>query len=309
MYCRYCGKEVDDDSKFCRYCGANIVDISLVDNFAEHNDDKSDETINNPDSVNDPVVVDFFKDSEPISETKIIEKEESHVIIDRPLPLIRRFFGSLIDKILILIIAVVGYIACKPYAGTGDIGYFMALMNSRPSTYEYIDKLQIDTYGTIYEGIDIEYQMKAREESEVPYIGYSRDFEIKMCSIFIIVNLIYYLLFELTLRASLGKEFLGGKLVNEGNDRLSYWRIPLRSLVFVTLTASIFYEFRYLVEANYYIIIAVFFLCMDLPLFVNKRSLLDICTRTMYVDILKKEDNVGKYGKPDIEGIKKSLKE
>lgn len=21
MYCKHCGKEIDDDSKFCRYCG------------------------------------------------------------------------------------------------------------------------------------------------------------------------------------------------------------------------------------------------------------------------------------------------
>ena len=55
-----------------------------------------------------------------------------------------------------------------------------------------------------------------------------------------------------------------------------------------------------------YIIIAVFFLFMDLPLLINKRSLLDICTRTMYIDTIKKEDFLDKYGKPD---IKKSLKE
>lgn len=33
MYCKYCGKHIDDDSKFCKECGKNLVnDISKSDN-------------------------------------------------------------------------------------------------------------------------------------------------------------------------------------------------------------------------------------------------------------------------------------
>ena len=26
MYCKHCGKEIDEDSKFCRYCGQKLTD-------------------------------------------------------------------------------------------------------------------------------------------------------------------------------------------------------------------------------------------------------------------------------------------
>ncbi len=27
MFCKHCGKEIDDDSKFCRFCGNELIDI------------------------------------------------------------------------------------------------------------------------------------------------------------------------------------------------------------------------------------------------------------------------------------------
>ena len=30
MYCRYCGKLVEDDSAFCKYCGNNLVSEIIV---------------------------------------------------------------------------------------------------------------------------------------------------------------------------------------------------------------------------------------------------------------------------------------
>ena len=287
---------------------SNAKEAPEDNTLVETNKNKIEVPISDSDSIKEPIIEESAKNSEQTGETEPIVEEKPQAVKYVLFPLVRRFFGSLIDKILILIIAVLGYIACKPYAGSGDIGYFMGLMNNKPSNYEYVDKYNIETYGTIYEGVDVEYQMKAREESEVPYIGYTRDFEIRMCSIFIIVNLIYYLLFELLLQASFGKKFLGGNLVDEGRDKLSYWRIPLRSLLFAAYSAFIIYEFRFCSDLDYYTVTFIFFLFLELPLFFTKRSLLDLCSRTMYIDTIKKEDFVGKYGKPDIEGIKKSLK-
>lgn len=33
MYCKYCGKPIDDDSTFCKYCGKslNLKDNSIVE--------------------------------------------------------------------------------------------------------------------------------------------------------------------------------------------------------------------------------------------------------------------------------------
>ncbi len=32
MYCKKCGKEIDEDSNFCRYCGANVIESSFEKN-------------------------------------------------------------------------------------------------------------------------------------------------------------------------------------------------------------------------------------------------------------------------------------
>jgi len=299
MYCKYCGKQIADDSKFCRYCGTNHVDVSLVkDNL---NVSQSIET--NAETVepsNDDVMevasdnTEQSVSSEPIVEKEAVVEEKSEPIKNGELPLVRRFFGSLIDKVFVLIIAVMGYVACKPYAGPGDIGYFMGLMNAKPSNFEYIDKIDIDTYGNVYPGIDIEYQMKAREESDVPYIGHTKDFDMRMCSIFIIVNVIYFILFELTLRSSPGKAMLGGKLLDKDSNKLSLWRVPFRSIIMGVLAYLLVLLFRYGCDLSYYSVTVFFFIIMDFTLFVNKRSFIDICTGTRYADVITKKDLKGK---------------
>lgn len=30
MYCKYCGKKIDDDSLFCQYCGRRIVSTNII---------------------------------------------------------------------------------------------------------------------------------------------------------------------------------------------------------------------------------------------------------------------------------------
>lgn len=299
MYCKYCGKQIADDSKFCRYCGTNLVDVSLAEDTP--NVSQSIETnVETVEPSNDDVMevvsdnTEHSVSSEPIVEKEAIVDEKFEPIKNGELPLVRRFFGSLIDKVFILIIAVMGYVACKPYAGPGDIGYFMGLMNAKPSNFEYIDKIDIDTYGNVYPGIDIEYQMKAREESDVPYIGHTKDFDLRMCTIFIIVNVIYFILFELTLRSSPGKAMLGGKLLDKDSNKLSLWRVPLRSIIMGVLAYLLVLLFRYGCDLSYYSVTAFFFIIMDYSLFVNKRSFIDICTGTRYADVITKKDLKGK---------------
>ena len=313
MYCKHCGKVIADDSKFCRYCGTNLVDVSLAEessNVSQSNETKA-ETV---EPSNDEVIeiasdnTEQSVSTEPIVEKETIVEEKSEPIKNRELPLVRRFFGSLIDKFFVLLIAVLGYIACKPYAGTGDIGTFIGLMNAKPSNYEYIDRIDIDNYGKIYPGIDIEFQMKAREESDVPYIGHTKDFDMRMCSIFIIVNVIYFILFELTLRSSPGKAILGGKLLDNASNKLSLWRVPLRSIILGALAFLCVLLFRYGCDLSYYTVTAFFFIIMDFSLFFNKRSFIDICTGTRYADVITKKDLKGKYGEPDILVKKKQLK-
>ncbi len=44
MYCKHCGKEIADDSKFCRYCG---TDLTETDSIVEINDNNDIELLTN----------------------------------------------------------------------------------------------------------------------------------------------------------------------------------------------------------------------------------------------------------------------
>ena len=71
------------------------------------------------------------KDEEPLAETEEEVKKMS---------LLSRFVGSIIDKIFILIIFVVGFIAISPYGAPGKMGTYIGLRNTPLDLYEYIDK-------------------------------------------------------------------------------------------------------------------------------------------------------------------------
>ena len=51
MYCKYCGKKIDDDSQYCRYCGTNLVEEEKND-FNNANDAKGTATIIEQDTDN-----------------------------------------------------------------------------------------------------------------------------------------------------------------------------------------------------------------------------------------------------------------
>ena len=230
-------------------------------------------------------------ESENASESLVEEDKKEYVASEqqtdnteiRPFSLIRRFVGSMIDKTIIVILFLTGYVCSRPYAGPGEIGTIMGLNSSSPSVYRYIDKDLIDRYGTYYEGIDKEYQDKLRLEEDVPYDGYIRDFELRFFSIFILVNVLYYLFFEFIIHASLGKELLGGRLIEKSDGIAFFWKIILRGIMVGVLSLIVLLGVRYGLELNYFWVVAVFFLILDLPLLFTKRSLIDLSTGTMYI--------------------------
>lgn len=198
-------------------------------------------------------------------------------------PLGRRFIGSMIDKILIIAIFLLVYNVVNPFSCMGKLGSFMGLVNTSPHNYEYIDKALMDNYGKYYEGIDKEYQDLVRQEEGEPYIGYTKDLEMNIVTIFILINLLYYMLFELILCASPGKWIGGGKLDNSANMIHRFGIVLFRGLIGAAIMVFAVVYLRFQLELNYYFIIIIFFLILDLPLFFTKRSLLDICTGTRYI--------------------------
>lgn len=309
MYCKHCGKEIADDSKFCRYCGTNqiseCVESSPMDSQANEVAAESVESINN-EVVEEPM--DNPKQS--IDSKPIVEAEDKPKAPEvRPFPLVRRIFGSMIEEILVLIFTIVVYVAIHPYSGPGDIGFFMGIMNNSPSNYEYVDKYQIDNYGKVREGVDIEYQINAMREMDAPYIGYTKDFDIKIASIIILANVLYYIIFGFRMRSTLIKALLGGRIVDTAtNNRASFGKILLRGILWGAFAALSIWIVRFYLDLSYYMVTFVFILFMELPLFYTKRSLIDWCTNTVYIDAIKKEDLKGRYGEPDILVKKKQLK-
>ena len=62
--------------------------------------------------------------------------------------LLPRLIGSIFDKILILIIFVAGYAVISPYASSEKIGKYIGLFYAKPEVYDYIDRAEMNKYGT-----------------------------------------------------------------------------------------------------------------------------------------------------------------
>ena len=77
------------------------------------------------------------------SDTDILQQEvqpQDGVSLAEPeeqikkMPLLSRFVGSIIDKVLILVIFVVGFTAISPYGAPGKMGLYTGLLNASPNT-------------------------------------------------------------------------------------------------------------------------------------------------------------------------------
>jgi len=206
------------------------------------------------------------------------DKEVEHM------PLFRRFLGSMIDKILLVVFFVVVNILISPFAGVGRLGTYLEILNSTPANYEYIDRYSMLRYnsGAYYEGVSDYYQNQARLEEEPPHIGSTKELDLSMTFSFILLNLLYYTLFEILAGASFGKMCLGGILVIVTNKRIKYGRVLLRTICAGVLM-SMFVLLHFIIYMNYFIAIVLFFLLMDIPVLVMRKSLLDLCTGTRYI--------------------------
>jgi uncharacterized RDD family membrane protein YckC len=173
------------------------------------------------------------------------------------MPLSRRFLGSMIDKIVLLVLFFLTSII-NPLLKSGDLGGYIAILNKSPYDYRIYEQLGITTYG--FEALD----------SRVTFS-------------FILFNILYYVLFESIKKASLGKNFLGGVLIDKSSDVIDFGKALSRGLWGGFMMISFYFLFHLAMGLNLYIVFCLFFLIMDLPVFFTKRSLLDICTRTFYV--------------------------
>lgn len=203
------------------------------------------------------------------------------------MPLFRRFIGSIIDKVMILLIFVIGFCIVEGESKSTSRGLtYLSLGYHVPSEYSYIT---LNSLYIIEHGYPVKYSHESEQEivekyevEEVEEIV--RSFDLTITFSFIFLNILYYFLSESILGASVGKNILRGRMV----DNLMRERITssdaFKRAIFGGLLMSLAVGLRYLFDVNYIITIVLFFLIMDIPLFFKRRSLLDILSKTICID-------------------------
>lgn len=215
---------------------------------------------------------------QPQNEASLVETEKEV----KKMPLLTRFVGSIIDKIFILIIFVVGFTAISPYGAPRKMGTYIGLRNTPLDLYEYIDKSQMNSYGTYNDGVSQYYQDMERLANDPPHIGSTLELDMSITFTFILLNLLFYIIFESILSASPGKRMLGGVILNSADDKISFGKALTRGLCGGALMAGTYFLLHLQGGLTNTVVVVVFFLLLDLPVLFTKKSLLDLCTGTTY---------------------------
>ena len=215
------------------------------------------------------------------------EEQTTIAIEPQKLPLFRRFVGTMIDKFILIVVFVIGFLIISPYGAATKLGSFIGLIKATPDVYEFIDKARIQKYesGEYHGRANTGFQDLVRAYNEPPHIGSTKENDLNISFSIIILNLLYYFLSELFLSASLGKRMLGGVLLDSAGDKIGFGKVFSRSLWFAALMVGIYYLFHLQIEASNFAVLIIFFLLLDLPVLFKKKSLLDICTGTTYTKV------------------------
>lgn len=200
----------------------------------------------------------------------------------KKMSLLLRFLGSLIDKVLILHIFVIGFTVIQPYASSVKLGKYIGLFDAKLEAYEYIDMAEIDKYDETTDDVSEYFQHGVKSEMAPPYLGFTLDLDKTITFAFIILNIVYYILSESLLSASPGKRMLRGVILDTVNDRIGFSKVLVRGLFLGALMTGIYCLLHLVGKQTNTVVVIVFFLILDLPVFFTKASLLDLCTGTFY---------------------------
>jgi hypothetical protein len=180
--------------------------------------------------------------------------------------LIKRFLGSIIDKILILILFVITGLAISPYGFPGKLGTFTGgVLENSPSSYQVTESVSKSTYSLL-------------------------SIDLNIISLFIAVNIVYYIVWELFLKASLGKYIFRLRVVKEvNNDKfVDIWDVLYRGTVALGLMVGVVF-IRFQLDINYVITMIIYFAILDIPVLFFGKSAIDHISVTKYIN--KKNEN------------------
>lgn len=170
---------------------------------------------------------------------------------------LKRGLASIIDKLLILIAFIfASLLLLGMYNAPGKLGVYTTLLNLTPDIYAY-------------------------PTMEV-YSPYVLDFQ--LTTLFVVLNILYYTFFEYAVGASLGKYLFQGFITVDGQKKISGDKVLQRSGIFI-LMMLIAIACRWLLGTTYWMVIALFFLVNDLPVFLtqNHQSAIDFISSTFLV--------------------------
>lgn len=208
------------------------------------------------------------------------------------MPLLNRFIGSVIDKVLILFIFVVGFFIIEgEYSGMGRSITYLSLAPHTPSEYAYIT---LNSLYIIDRGYPLKYSNKSEQEILEEYMGTDvqgivTSFDLTITFTFILLNILFYLLSEIFLGASVGKALLRGRLVDNLLSERIETSAAFKRAIIGGLLMSLAVGLRFLFDTNYIITIVLFFVIIDTPLFFKGRSLIDMFSKVTYVKRLSND--------------------
>lgn len=269
MYCRNCGKEISDDSKFCQHCGTMLEGIIVSESIQEEMKSEVTDTDISQEYVNE--------------EDSNTNQQEADVLTKRISTgayLGRRLIGTIIDKMALLVICFIAILVIGSFDLDfyGELGIFSALFHMT------IDSVHSTAIGHVMINFPEDYMSQHQLEIDNRF-QYLIGLELKITSLFILINLIYYVLCELLLSSSVGKFLCRLKIISApyySTARISPSKVFFRALCFLIIIGGII-ALRWVVGFNYYVAILLFFLVMDLPVFFKRQSLLDIMSRSKLI--------------------------
>ena len=232
--------------------------------------------------------------NEDDADTNTLKTEKKQHGIDtnievKEMSILSRFAGSIIDKILILILFVASSLMISPYGAPGRFGTYVGLLNSSPRNYEYIDNIAMNRYGTYKEGVSQYYQDMEQIENEAPHIGSTLELDMTITFTFILANLIFYILFESILSASPGKRLFRGVIYDSDDEKIGFNKALTRGLCGGAMMAGIYYLLHVQGGVSNAMVVLIFFLILDIPVLIKRKSILDMCTGTIYKQQVKKK--------------------
>lgn len=197
------------------------------------------------------------------------------------LPLFKRFVGSFIDKLIVLIVFGIAFLVIDSHASGKLMYYVLTLMKASPFAYQFAGVVDVSY-------VHFGFYMPSVEEyfqefySPNMYEGMVKAFDLKMTFSFILLNVVYYMVCEIWLKASLGKYAMGGILVDNFDDKITINDVFVRACTGAFLM-SLFVGIRFLFNTNYYWVILFFFLFVDIPVLINNKSMIDKAGKVRYV--------------------------